>query len=149
MLAAEMAAAIGPGGAVHGVDPSESMLALARRRAVPEGAAPVAYFAGGAGALPFGDASFDVVVATQVYEYVPDMPQALAEAHRVLRPNGCLAVLDTDWDSIVWRCSDDERMRRVLAAWDEHLADPHLPRRLSGLMRDAGFEVTQRSTIRC
>jgi ubiquinone/menaquinone biosynthesis C-methylase UbiE len=147
ILAAEMAAAIGPGGAVHGVDPSESMLALARRRAVPEGAAPVAYFAGGAGALPFEDASFDVVVATQVYEYVPDMPQALAEAHRVLRPNGCLAVLDTDWDSIVWRCSDDERMRRVLAAWDEHLADPHLPRRLSGLMRDAGFEVTQRTTI--
>jgi hypothetical protein len=38
-------------------------------------------------------------------------------------------------------------MRRVLAAWDEHLADPHLPRRLSGLLRDAGFEVTQRTTI--
>jgi hypothetical protein len=75
------------------------------------------------------------------------MPAALAEAHRVLRPTGRLAVLDTDWDSIVWNSSDDERMRNVLAAWDEHLADPHLPRRLGGLLRDAGFRVTERRPI--
>ena len=35
----------------------------------------------------------------------------------------------------------------MLSAWDEHLADPHLPRRLTGLMREAGFEVTERQTI--
>jgi arsenite methyltransferase len=147
ILAAEMAAAIGPMGAVHGIDPSESMLAIARQREVAPDAAPVAFISGEADALPFGDGSFDVVVATQVYEYVPDMPAALADAYRVLRPNGCLAVLDTDWDSIVWRSGDDGRMRRVLSAWDEHLADPHLPRRLTGLMRDAGFEVTDCQTI--
>ena len=53
-----------------------------------------------------------------------------------------MLVLDTDWDSIVWACSDAGRMRRVLAAWDEHLADPYLPRRLVGLLADAGFEFT-------
>ena len=31
-------------------------------------------------------------------------------------------MLDTDWDSIVWRSPDDRLMARVLAAWDEHLA---------------------------
>jgi hypothetical protein len=33
-------------------------------------------------------------------------------------------------------------MQRVLAAWDDHLADPHLPRRLGRLLVDAGFTVT-------
>ena len=56
-------------------------------------------------------------------------------------------MLDTDWDSIVWRSGDDGRMRRVLAAWDRHLADPRLPRRLAGLLEDAGFSVAHRSVI--
>ena len=60
----------------------------------------------------------------------------------MLRRGGRLLVLDTDWDSIVWASSDADLMRRVLSAWDEHLADPYLPRRLAGLMADAGLEVT-------
>jgi arsenite methyltransferase len=143
LLAAEMAEVVGPEGAVHGVDPSESMLAMARTRRAPG----IEFHAGDALALPFADGSFDAAVATQVYEYVDDMPAALGEAHRVLRPGGRLLVLDTDWGSIVWRSSDDERMRRVLQAWDEHLADPHLPRRLTGLLREAGFGVARREAI--
>jgi len=56
-------------------------------------------------------------------------------------------VLDTDWDSIVWHSGDPDRMLRVLSAWDEHLADPHLPQRLTRELREAGFAVTLRSTI--
>ncbi|HEY3633091.1 MAG TPA: hypothetical protein VGL21_19475, partial [Jatrophihabitantaceae bacterium] len=63
------------------------------------------------------------------------------------RPGGRLLVLDTDWDSVVWHSSDATRMRRVLEVWDEHLVDPYLPRRLTGLLVDAGFTVTQRGTI--
>ena len=96
-LAAEMAAVVGPNGRVHGIDPSETMLASARRRD-----APVEYRTGDALALPFPDEHFDVAVCTQVYEYVEDVAAALAEARRVLRTGGRLLVLDTDWDSIVW-----------------------------------------------
>jgi arsenite methyltransferase len=146
-LACEMAAVVGETGSVHGLDPSESMLAIAAQRERAPGSASVAFQAGDALALPFADDAFDVAVSTQVYEYVEDMPAALAEARRVLRPGGRLLVLDTDWDSIVWRSGDRERMRRVLAAWDEHLADPHLPARLSGLLAAAGFTIAARTTI--
>jgi arsenite methyltransferase len=152
-LAREMSGEVGPGGSVTGVDPSENMLSIARARSRPAGPAPGAgggaaeFRPGEATALPCAAGSFDVVTSTQVYEYVDDVPAALAEAWRVLRPGGRLLVLDTDWDSIVWRSGDDDRMRRVLRAWDGHLADPHLPRRLTGLLGDAGFSVTRRAAI--
>jgi arsenite methyltransferase len=141
-LAEEMAAEVGLGGGVVGLDPSESMLAIARRR---PGA--VEYVEGDALALPFADETFDAAVATQVYEYVADMPAALAEARRVLRPGGRLLILDTDWDSIVWHSTDRDRMERVLEKWNDHLADPYLPRRLPGLLRDAGFDLREVATI--
>ena len=146
LLAAEMAGEVGPTGAVTGVDPSEDMLAIARAQ-VTDGETHLTFVPGGATELPFEDDSFDAATSTQVYEYVADMPAALAEARRVLRPGGRLLVLDTDWDSIVWRSSDDDRMRRVLHAWDEHLADPHLPRRLPGLLRDSGFTLTSAEVV--
>ncbi|HXN38091.1 MAG TPA: methyltransferase domain-containing protein [Solirubrobacteraceae bacterium] len=147
LLAGEMAVEVGPGGSVHGIDPSESMLAIARRRELGASSAPVTLLAGDACTLAFADDSFDAAVATQVYEYVVDMPGALSEAHRVLRPGGRLLILDTDWDSIVWHSNDRERMQRVLAAWDEHLVDPYLPRRLTGLLEDAGFVVNRRMAL--
>jgi arsenite methyltransferase len=147
LLACDLAAALGPAGAVVGVDPSESMLAIAARRDVGPDSAPITFRTGDAGALPFDDESFDVAVSTQVYEYVEDMPGALAEARRVLRPGGRLLVLDTDWDSVVWHSRDPARMRRVLAAWDEHLVDPYLPRRLGRLLTDAGLRVTRRAVV--
>ncbi|HEY3895037.1 MAG TPA: methyltransferase domain-containing protein [Pseudonocardiaceae bacterium] len=146
-LACEIAERVGPTGSVHGIEPSESMLAIAGRRQLGPQAATVKFSAGEATGLPFPDASFDLVTATQVYEYVPDIPAALTEAYRVLRRGGRLLILDTDWDSIVWHSSDPERMRRVLTAWDEHLAEPHLPRRLRRLLTGAGFTVTQRRVL--
>ncbi len=140
-LAAEMAAAVGPTGSVEGVDVSDSMIELARRRVPAPESAPLSFGIGDAVALPFADAVFDVVVSTQVYEYVDDIEGALEEARRVLRPGGRLLVLDTDWDSVVWRSSDDDRMRRVLRAWDGHLVHRDLPRRIPQLLRGVGFTL--------
>lgn len=133
-LAAEMAREVGADGMVAGIDVSESMLAIAKGQD-----AAVDLRAGSAGRIPYPDAGFDVAVSTQVLEYVVDVPVALAELHRVVRPGGRILILDTDWDSIVWRSGDDARMAAVLAAWEGHLADPRLPRRLLGELRSAGF----------
>lgn len=144
-LLAEIAAAVGQTGAAHGIDPSTSMNSLARARTASW--SWVRVDEGDATALPYPDGSFDAVVATQVYEYVADMPLALAEVHRGLRPGGRVLILDTDWDSLVWHTANRDLHARVLAAWAEHLVHLHLPRLLPGLLRRAGFEVTRRHTM--
>jgi SAM-dependent methyltransferase len=42
--------------------------------------------------LPFGDATFDRVIASEVLEHIPDDVAAMAELARVLRPGGTMAV---------------------------------------------------------
>jgi len=140
-LAAELGAAVGPSGAVEAIDTSDAMLALSRARC---GAQPwVAVRPGDAERLDVAAGAFDAAVSVQVHEYVKDVAGSLASVHRALRPRGRALIVATDWDSLVWHSSDPERMRRVLAAFDEHLADPHLPRRLGPLLAGAGFVVSR------
>jgi arsenite methyltransferase len=144
LLAAEMARAVGPAGHVTGLDVSDAMLAISQRRSGHlDGAGRLSFVKADATALPFPDATFDAATSIQVDEYVADLPSALADLHRVLRPGGRALILDTDWDSIVWHASDTGRMHRLLAAWTQRFADPHLPRSLASQLRHAGFQVDQ------
>jgi arsenite methyltransferase len=138
-LAVSMGEAVGPTGAVHGLDPSSAMNALAGARSA--GMPWIRIDEGDALALPYPDDAFDAAVSTQVYEYVAEMPQALGELRRVLRPGGRALILDTDWDSLVWHTADRALHQRVIAVWEEHLVHPRLPRTLAGLLRRAGFTV--------
>ncbi|PRY42263.1 methyltransferase domain-containing protein [Umezawaea tangerina] len=142
-LAVEMAAEVGPDGAVCGIDPSPSMLALAADRS----GHAVEYRQAGAERIPFQDGTFDAVVSTQVFEYLPDVPGALAEVRRVLRSGGRLVLVDTDWDSLVWRSPDDALTDRVLTAFEQHLADARLPRKLPAALVAAGFRDVRTSVV--
>jgi ubiquinone/menaquinone biosynthesis C-methylase UbiE len=77
-------------------DLSEPMLAYARGKLGPE--LDVEWRQADAAALPFDDASFDVVVCQFGLMFVPDKAAALREAHRVLVPGGQL--LANVWDSL-------------------------------------------------
>jgi SAM-dependent methyltransferase len=71
---------------VVGVDPAPEALDYARRfRGVQLAQAS-------ATALPLASASFDLVVCFEVIEHLPDWPALLAEARRVLTPEGALIV---------------------------------------------------------
>ena len=73
--------------------------------AVPAGGGRFALLAGDALRLPFADATFDVVICSEVLEHLPDYRGALREILRVLRPGGRLAVsVPRPWcERICWR----------------------------------------------
>ncbi|MGB1876119.1 MAG: methyltransferase domain-containing protein [Rhodospirillaceae bacterium] len=140
LLAQEMANEVGPQGQVIALDPSADMRTIAKQRC--EDTDWITVTEGDATALPAADASLDAVVATQVFEYVPDMPLALKECLRVLKPGGRLLALDTDWDSAVVNTQHRDRMAMMIEAWRPHFYYSDLPGRLPSLIRDAGFEMT-------
>lgn len=72
---------------VTGVDPSAPSLDAARQHAEPEGL-QITYRQSGGEALPFGEASFDIVCCCDVLEHVGDVDAVVAEISRVLRPGG-------------------------------------------------------------
>ena len=101
-----------------GLDLSPTALPLARSH----GVVPVL---GDVLRLPFADEVADVVVAGEVLEHVTDLPQAVAEACRVLRPGGTL-VVDTIADTWFGRFSSITVGERVPAGPPKNLHDPAL-----------------------
>lgn len=145
LLAYDIAASVGPEGRVCGIDISEDMLAMSRRRCAEQ---PWTEFQrSDATHLPCPDDAFDAAVSTQVYEYVADIPAALSELYRVMRPGGRVLILDTDYGSLVIHSGNTARMERVLSAWSEHFIHADLPRALSRHLREAGFTIWQRDVI--
>ena len=136
-----LARAVGPSGSVLGIDIAQPMLAIAARRcaSLPQ----VRFDRCDVNSLSAPDGSFDLALASQVYEYVEDIDAALVELARVIRPGGRAVLVDTDWESAVWASSDDARMRRVLETWNEHIPHPQLPRTLKRRMEAAGFRQVQ------
>jgi ubiquinone/menaquinone biosynthesis methyltransferase len=81
----------GRGATVTGLDITFDMLKLARAK--PNGAG-IRWIAGDMTALPLAAGSVDVITTGYGLRNVPDLPQALSEAHRVLADEGRLASLD-------------------------------------------------------
>ncbi|OAF05945.1 MULTISPECIES: methyltransferase domain-containing protein [Bradyrhizobium] len=137
-LCESMAQIVGRDGAVVGVDVSTDLIAVCNRRKASDW---ISYSIGDATRLSEADASFDVVVCTQVAEYVPDVDRALIEAFRVLKPGGRAIFVATDWDAVVWHSEDPERMASVMKSWEAHCAHPRLPRSMACRLVDAGFHL--------
>lgn len=85
----------GYGASVIGVEPYAPLVSAARDRVRREGVA-AGVLAGSAEALPLGDASVDLIHARWAYFFGGGCEPGIAEAARVLRPGGVLAVIDND-----------------------------------------------------
>lgn len=125
------------GAKVTGIDADPAMLAAARTHAEAVGA-ELALRLGQAEALPFPDASFDVVIAMTVLCFVPEADRAVQEMTRVLRPGGRLVLGELGrWST--WAAG--RRLRSWLgnAMWRRaHFRGPNALRQLAA---DAGLVV--------
>ena len=80
--------------------------------------------------LPFADASFDRVIASEVMEHIPNDAGAMAELTRVLRPGGTIAVTVPAWlpEKVCWWLSDEYHAPYVEGGHVAHLHRGPAPR---------------------
>jgi len=91
-VARVLAGCLGPAGHVVAVDTNAAMLAIAESKPAVDGA-PITYLESDAGSLQVPDAGFDAVTCQQILQFVTDLPAALAEIRRVIKPGGRLGTL--------------------------------------------------------
>ena len=114
---------VGESGHVVGVDITDEQLAKAARLRDREGFSQVRFVEAHIEELPFDDASFDAVLSNGVVNLSPAKGRVFAEAARVLRPGGRLAIAD-----IVSGRPLKERTRRNVELWAACIAGA-IPRR--------------------
>jgi ubiquinone/menaquinone biosynthesis C-methylase UbiE len=128
---------VAPGTAV-GVDASATMIAEAGRRF---GARPgLSFHRADLHRLPFGDARFGCVMATQVLVHVPDPRAAVREMVRVAEPRGRVALTDVDWDTFTLASSDPDAGRRFCRLFRDGLRHPSMARQYGNWLREEGCD---------
>jgi ubiquinone/menaquinone biosynthesis C-methylase UbiE len=139
--------ALCPGiGRIIGVDPSPVFLAVARKLA--DNLPNLSFIEGDGRALPCQDSSYDAIIFHTTLSHVPEPQAALAEAFRVLRPDGVLAVFDGNYTSTTLAIGDFDPLQSCAdAAMAALVHDRWLIPRLPGLIMNAGFTITKQRSF--
>ncbi|HUF83882.1 MAG TPA: class I SAM-dependent methyltransferase [Acidimicrobiia bacterium] len=123
---------------VRAVDPATVGRKLAAKR-VAASPVPVEYVGLDGEDLPLEDESVDHVLTTWTLCTIPDVPRALAEIRRVLRPGGSLHFLEhgrsPDPKVVRWQDRFTPIQKRIAGGC-------HLDRPIDELVRDSGLEMT-------
>jgi arsenite methyltransferase len=125
---------VGPIGKAYGVDMTVEMLELARANQARAGVANAEFLEGRIEAVPLPDASVDVVVSNCVINLSAVKNAVFAEAHRVLRPGGRVAVAD-----VVADIEPDETLRADPEAWAGCIAGAVTRAQYTAGLTEAGF----------
>ena len=129
------APAVGPHGRVIGVDMTPAMVSKARDNAETGGYTNVDFRLGEIENLPVADATVDVIISNCVINLSPDKPAVFAEAFRVLRPGGRLAISD-----VVASADLPDEIRHDLALYSGCVAGATPVSHLEEMIAAAGFD---------
>ena len=152
-ITADLAERVAPGRVVA-LDAAAGALEAARKTLRERGLSEQAEVTSGdVMALPFEDASFDVVHAHQVLQHLADPVGALAEMRRVTRPGGIVAVRDAVYSAMTWfpEPAGMEQWRSVyMATARANGGEPDAGSRLLSWARAAGFtDITASASTWC
>src|SRR6202035_392699 len=125
---------VGLSGRAYGLDMTDEMLELARENQRRAGVENVEFLKAESEAIPLPDGAVDVVLSNCVINLSADKPRALAEAFRVLKPGGRLAVSD-----IVLRDALPEPLRQSVELWIGCVAGALEEGEYRRLLAGAGF----------
>jgi SAM-dependent methyltransferase len=129
---------VGPSGRVVGVDFTDEQLAKAARLRDREQLAHIDFVEASIDDLPFADESFDAVISNGVINLSVVKNRVFAEAARVLRPGGRLAVAD-----IVSGKPLKERTRRNVELWAACIAGAIPRENYVETIEATGFSVAE------
>ncbi len=125
---------VGPSGFAYGLDMTDEMLELARKNQRASGIDNVEFLAGRLEAIPLPDDSVDVIISNCVINLAADKATVLAEAFRVLKPGGRLAISD-----VITRGELPPALRRSMELWTGCVAGALDEQEYLGLLRSSGF----------
>ena len=145
--ALQIARAVGPDGRVVATDLSPVPLKIAAERARQRGLTNISFETADVHRLKYSDESFDLVTSRMGVMFFSDLPRALAEMRRVLKPGGRIALLA--WGPMeqpYFQCTGDILMRHTGAALPD--ASKQLfkfgePGTLTAALTAAGFRDVQ------
>ena len=129
---------VGPTGRAYGLDMTDEMLALARENQKKAGVENVEFLKGELEQVPLPDKAVDVIISNCVINLSSDKDRVLAEAYRVLKPGGRLAVSD-----IVVRGEVPEAIRRSVELWIGCVAGALDESEYRSKLAKAGFEAIE------
>lgn len=125
---------VGPKGRVIGVDMTPEMISRARANAAQAGAANVEFRLGEIEHLPLADRSVDVIISNCVINLAADKRPVYAEALRVLKPGGRLAISD-----VVALAPLPPELAQDLSLWASCAAGAMLKADLERLLAELGY----------
>ena len=129
------ARAVGSNGRVIGVDMTPAMVSKARANAEKGEYGNVEFRLGEIEHLPIADGTVDVIISNCVINLSPDKAAVFADAYRVLRPGGRLAISD-----VVASAELPDEIRNDLRLYSGCVAGASLISELRTMLLDAGFE---------